>query len=612
MVRLSIKELYDIANILRRDVAISTTTAGSGHPSSCFSCAEIMSVLFFDEMSYDIKNPENKYNDEFILSKGHAAPILYACLKRSGCISDDLTKLRKINSNLEGHPMPTSLKNIKVATGSLGQGLSIGAGMAYSNKMQKNPSRIYVLLGDSEMAEGSNYEAMQFASHYKLDNLIAIVDVNRLGQSGETMLADHFLYYKSRFESFGWNVYVINGHDVKKIMKVLKKSRKVKNKPTVIIANTLKGKGVSFLEDKEGWHGKIIDEEKLISALNEIPRRAMPLISIKKPEGAEMKLLESDNKVGYTNYKSGEEISTREAYGNALCNLAKSNSKIIAIDSEVSNSTYSEKLKFVNPLQYIENYIMEQNMIGVSLGLSKKGDYNVYASSFGAFLSRAHDQIRMAAYSNGNFTICGSHAGVSIGEDGASQMALEDISMMRSIPNSIIFYPSDAVSCEKLTVLASKTKGIKYIRTTRGKTPLIYKSNESFKIGDFKVLKKSSKDKSVFIGSGITLHEALKAYENLKKNNIDVAVVDLYCVKPFNSKKFIEFINTHGNKIVLAEDHYSEGGIGDMISSVICGTGIKMKHLAVREIPHSGKSDELLEKYGIDWKGYVNGMREMK
>ncbi|PIN90137.1 transketolase [Candidatus Pacearchaeota archaeon CG10_big_fil_rev_8_21_14_0_10_32_14] len=610
---LSIRELQDMANILRRDVAIDTTSAGSGHPTSCFSCSEIMSVLFFNEMSYDNKNPNNLNNDEFILSKGHAAPILYACLKRAGCIHDDLTTLRKLNSNLEGHPMPRGNANswIKVATGSLGQGLSVGCGMALANKLQKNNSRIYVLMGDSEIAEGSNYEAMQFASKYELDNLIAIVDVNGLGQRGETMSGHKILSHRLRFESFGWDTYVIDGHDIKKIVKVLAKARRVKDKPSVILARTIKGKGVSFLEDKGGWHGKVIPEEQLIKALNEIPRSAMPLLSIKKPIDVE-KEKEVQSKFDFTEYKIGVLISTREAYGNALANLARSNSKVIAIDSEVSNSTYSEKVKEKTPDQFIENYIMEQNMIGVALGLSKIGNYNVYASTFGAFLTRAHDQLRMASLSNADFTVCGSHAGVSIGEDGASQMALEDISMFRNLPNSTIFYPSDAVSCEKLTALCGKINGLKYIRTTRNKTPVIYKDSEKFSIGDFKVLKEGKNDKAVFVGSGITLDEALKSYENLKKKKVDVAVVDLYCVKPFDGKRFIEFVNKHGMKIVLAEDHYVEGGIGEMINSVISGTGIKMKHLAVREIPHSGNAEELLEKYGIDWKGYEKAYKELK
>jgi len=603
------KQLSDIANVLRRDVAIMTTNAGSGHLTSCFSCAEILSCLFFHEMVWDIKDSKNPDNDEFILSKGHAAPILYSALYRSGAIKHNLNNLRKLNSPLEGHPMPKSLSQIKIATGSLGQGLSVGIGMALASKLQGRKFRTFVLMGDSETSEGSIWEAFQLASHYKLNNLCAIIDANRLGQRGQTMLGHDVKTYKKRIQSFGWNTLVVDGHNINQLIKALLKSKK-SQKPTCIIAKTFKGKGVSFLENKENWHGRVMDNRHLHQALDELPHVSMPKIKIKKPiKMNEIKIKYLSSKP--LNYSFGKEIATREAYGETLANLAILDNKIIAIDAEVSNSTRSEEVKKRTPRQFIETFIAEQNLIGIALGLSVKG-FKPFASTFATFLTRAHDQIRMASLSSTNFTICGSHAGVSIGEDGASQMGLEDISMFRSLPNSTIFYPSDAVSTKELTKLASKNKGITYIRTTRPKTQVIYANNEKFPIGDFKILKESKKDKGVIIGAGITLHESLEAHKNLMKKNFNVAVVDLYCIKPFNSKKLIDFIKKHGNKIVISEDHYQEGGIGEMLAEELENTNIKIKHLYVSEIPHSGTKEELLKKYKIDSNAIVQAVNDLK
>jgi len=599
-------QLQDLANILRRDVSKMTTVAGSGHPTSCFSCAEIMSVLFFDDMKYDTKNSNNPDNDEFILSKGHAAPILYAALYHAGCIKHDLMKLRKLESPLEGHPVPKSLNWAKVATGSLGQGLSVGVGFALAAKMQNRKFKTFVLMGDSEIAEGSVYEALEIATHYKLNNLIAIVDLNRLGQRGETLLAHNVNAYRTRFKSFGLNVITINGHKIQEIKKAFSNARKSK-KPTVILAKTFKGHGVSFLEDKEGWHGKAMKKNELEKALSEIPNPKKPRISISKPKKINFKF--KIKKVKSNSYDLNQEIATREAYGKAIANLAIANSSILAIDAEVSNSTKAEEVKKVAPKQFIEAFIAEQNMIGTALGLSKKG-FNIFASSFAAFLSRAHDQIRMAAVSSADFTITGSHVGVSIGEDGPSQMGLEDIALFRDLPGSTIFYPSDAVSMEKIVGLCSKLKkGIRYIRTTRSPTNVIYKNNESFKVGDFKIVKQSSKDKVVVVGSGITLHEAIKSHNELKKSNTNISVIDLYCIKPFNAKKFENFVKKHGKKLIVVEDHYPEGGIGEMLAESLENSGIKIKHLAVRSLPHSGKPEELLKKYNINWESII---REVK
>lgn len=600
------KNLQDLANILRRDSLKMTTAAGSGHPTSCLSCAEIMSVLFFNEMSYDPKKPFNPDNDEFILSKGHAAPILYSSLYRAKCIKNDLMKLRKLNSPLEGHPLPRSVKWVKVATGSLGQGLSVGVGFALAAKLQKRKFMTYVLLGDSEIAEGSVFEALELASYYKLNNLVAIFDINRLGQRGETMLGHNLSEYRKRFNGFGWNVVIINGHNIKQIKKTLGKAKHSK-KPTLIMAKTFKGHGVSFLENKEDWHGKALSNNELEKALEEVPNPKTPKVKISKPKKINFKF--KKNKHERNSYQIGEQIAVREAYGKSLANLAQANSNIVAVDGEVSNSTKSDFVKKAKSKQFVEAYIAEQNMVGMALGLSKK-DFNVFVSTFAAFLTRAHDQIRMASLSSPkNLTFCGSHSGVSIGEDGASQMGLEDLALFRSLPDSIVFCPSDAVSAERLTALCSKLNGLKYIRTIRSKTPVLYKNNENFKLGDFKTLRDSKKDKVVVVGTGITTHEALKAQGELKKQNFNVSVVDLYCIKPFDSKKFKSFVKKHGSKLLIVEDHYFEGGIGEMLAESLENSNIKIKHLAIKGIPHSGKKDELLEKYGISWKNIV---REVK
>jgi len=608
----NINQLKDIANVLRRDVLKITTEAGSGHPTSCLSCAEIISVLFFNEMKYKTKDPDFENNDEFILSKGHAAPILYSTLYRSGCINR-LNGLRQIGSSLQGHPVPSEeLKWIKVATGSLGQGLSIGIGYAIAAKKRKLDYRTYVLIGDSEFAEGSIYEALQIASHYDLNNLCAIIDVNRLGQSGETMLGYNLQVYEERIKSFGWNTIIVNGHEINELITAFEIARKETRRPTAIIAKTVKGKGVSFLENKEGWHGKSLNQDELEKAFNEIPEVNMPKIVLQTREATDNIVLVNDNKLNFikTDYKIGELVAAREAYGKALVKLAEINENIVALDAEVSNSTYSHELFKKFPDKYIECYIAEQNMISVASGLSIKG-FNVFASTFACFLSRAHDQIRMATISNSNITIVGSHAGVSIGEDGPSQMGLEDISMFRCLPNSIVFYPSDAVSTEKIVELCNKIKGLKYIRTTRPKTPVIYSDNEKFEIGGLKVLRQSKKDKVVIVGAGITLHEAIKSYERLAKNGIMTCVVDCYCVKPFNSKKFIELAMKHGKKILVVEDHYQEGGIGETIAKTVSGSAISVACLAINELPRSGKSEELMKKYKIDSNAIVNAVKSL-
>jgi len=590
----SSKELRDIANLMRRDVLQMTTKAGSGHPTSCMSAAEIMSCLFFGHMKYNIKDPQDPGNDEFVLSKGHAAPILYSALHRAGAVSGDLNSLRKFGSKFEGHPIPSVFPWAKTASGSLGQGLGFGVGLALSAKLGKQDYETYVLLGDSEMAEGSNYEAMQLASHYKLNNLTAIVDINRLGQRGETMLGHHAMTYKKRFESFGWKAIIVEGHNVNEVLSALQKKT---NHPKVILALTIKGKGFTYVQNKNGWHGKAFDEGLLKLALRNIPDNPMPKIEIEKRKKNTKRI--KTKAVEISDYNKGFKLATRKAYGNVLCNLAKSDPSVLVLDGETSNSTFANE---VSGKQFIESFIAEQNMASMALGLSKKG-HTVFASSFAAFLTRAHDQFRMASFSSPNLTICGSHAGVSIGPDGGSQMGLDDIAMFRGFPESTVFYPSDAMSTERLTVLASRIKGMKYIRTTRSDTPVIYGKREKFEVGDFKVHGKG-KD-CVLVGAGITLHECLKASERLK----GCSVIDLYCVKPFNKAKFVEYVKKHGKRVVVVEDHFKQGGIGEMLSGVLVNSGVKMKHLCVRKIPRSGPKDKLMQAYGIDTDAIVGAVK---
>ncbi len=602
-----IKDIKGIATLLRRDVLESTSAAGSGHPTSCLSAADIVAALFFSEMKYDIHDHNNPDNDEFVLSKGHAAPLLYASLKRAGCIRSELLHLRQFHSPLEGHPMPSALPWVKVASGSLGQGLSVGIGMALAAQIQKRKYRTFVLLGDSECAEGQVWEAAQLAVRYGLNNLTAIIDVNGLGQRGPTMLGHNTHAYRKRFEAFGWDVSVIDGHDVRQILTAL---RKKSEGPHVIIADTIKGKGVSFIEGKEGWHGRALNATELQNALKELNIPEIVNIHINKPEKSRVRRI-TEVHSEKTEYSKAEQYSTREAYGNALRRIASSNPYTLVLDAEVSNSTHADSVKKILPKQFLEMYIAEQNMISTSLGLAVKG-HRVFASSFSAFLSRAHDQIRMSALSGASFVICGSHAGCSIGEDGPSQMGLEDISMFRSIPNSTVLYPCDAISTEKLVELAYKNhSGINYIRTTRPKSPLIYSGNEKFEIGEFNIIHKTDNDSLVIAAAGITLPEALKASHSLAEKGINASVLDIYCIKPFNSEKFRKFVSEHGNKLVVAEDHYTEGGIGELLSSALSGTGAKISCLSVKKIPHSGTKDELLTAYEIDSKAIFKSAKKI-
>lgn len=645
------KRLTEICKLLRYDIITATSKAGSGHATSSLSAVELMAVLFFAGfLILDLKKPKNLANDKVIFSKGHASPLLYSLFHVAGAIDyDELMTLRQFNSNLEGHPTPR-FPYVDVATGSLGQGLSIGVGMSLGTKLNKIPtvdnrslkldkedrslrieknqtssfhlqnqvssvepplSRIWVLLGDSEISEGQIWESAQIASYYKLDNLVAMVDINRLGQRGETMLGWDLKTYAKRFESFGWEVFVIDdGHDLDKICKTYQKVINSKvSKPKIIVAKTIKGKGVSFLEDKDGWHGKPVPNDKLKEALKELGTVNLDLrgkIELPSIDSARQKKFFPSLSA---TYRLNDLIATREAYGDALVALGKINPRIVVLDAETSNSTYSEKFKKVFPERFFEMFIAEQNMVSTALGLSKQG-FIPFVSSFSSFLTRAFDQIRMSQYSNPNLKIVGSHAGTSIGSDGPSQMGLEDISMMRSILNSVVFYPSDAVSTFKLTEIMSNTDGLFYLRTTREKTPTIYKSQTEFKIGGSNVLYQNKYDLVAVLSVGITLHEAIKAYNLLKKQGITISVVDLYSIKPLDVT-LLKLLSKTIEHFVIVEDHYPYGGLGEAVKSVLSGDKVSIHHLCVSKLPRSGTPQELFNFEKIDAEAIVAKIKDI-
>ncbi|MEK9165340.1 MAG: transketolase [Patescibacteria group bacterium] len=602
----NISQLERLAKLIRYYILTSTTAAGSGHPSSSLSAVELMAALIFGGFfCFDADNPDYHNNDRLIFSKGHAAPLFYGLWAVAGQISEEeLMTLRQFNSRLEGHP---SLKfpYAEAATGSLGQGLSIGAGMAINGKLDKLPYRTYVLLGDSEMVEGSNWEAMQLASYYKLNNLIGIIDVNRLGQRGETMLGYKVEEYQKRVSAFGWEVFLIDdGHNLSKIIKAYQKALVVKNKPVMIIAKTVKGKGVKIMENKDGWHGKALNQEQLSEALKEMGevdkevRRKFkkPISNIKYQMSNQCQMplqCGGQANVKFAEYVKGQLVATRQAYGNALVKIFPKYPNIVALDAEVGNSTFAEVFKKHYPGRFIECFIAEQNMVGMAQGLSKLGKIP-YVSSFAAFFTRAFDQIRMSQYSDSNIKFVGSHAGVSIGADGASQMGLEDIAMFRTILNGAVLYPSDAVSCEKLVQEAAKYQGIVYIRTTRAETSVLYSQEDNFEIGGSCVVKSSQNDIVTIIAAGITLHEALAAYQELAREGIFIRVIDCYSIKPID-QKILKQAARETKAIITVEDHFAEGGLGEAAASALSNNQIPVHIMAVRKMPKSGKMQELLD-----------------
>jgi len=603
------KHLEEIAKLLRYYILLSTTKAGSGHPTTCLSAVELMtSLLYGGFFRFDADNPYNPNNDRLIFSKGHAAPLLYSLWTVAGKLTeDDLLTLRKFGSPLEGHPV-RAFPYSEAATGSLGQGLSIGVGIAINGKyIDRLPYRVFVLLGDSEMTEGSVWEAIQLADYYKLNNLIGIIDVNRLGQRGETMYGWDLTAYEKRISSFGWKTICIEGHNFNEIFKAYEEALK-SDFPTMIIAKTVKGKGVSFLEDREGRHGVALTKEEFNQALKELGQIKKFTVTMKRPEPLKPNPVNIKIKEFPRKYSIGDKIATRRAYGEALVKIFPEFPDIVVLDAEVCNSTYAEIFKNHYPERFFECFVAEQNMVGMAVGLSLR-EKIPFVSTFAAFLTRAFDQIRMAQYSDVNIKLVGSHAGVSIGQDGPSQMGLEDIAMMRSILNSVVLYPSDAISTEKLVREAAKHKGIVYIRTTRSATPVIYSENEEFPIGGAKILKASDKDLFTVIGAGITLHESLKAYEELKNKGIYIRVIDLYSVKPLN-KELLKQAYSETDAIITVEDHYPAGGIGEAVKSEIGSE--KVYSLSCTKIPKSGTPEELLVYEEISARAIVNKVFELK
>ncbi|MEW5899991.1 MAG: transketolase [Acidobacteriota bacterium] len=588
--------LQRIANRLRHHSLRMTTRAGSGHPTTCLSMAELAACLFFSEMKYNVRDSEDWGNDEFVLSKGHAAPILWAAYAEAGIVPlQELMDLRKISSVLEGHPTPR-MKWVKAATGSLGQGLSVGVGMALAQKLGRSPGRTFVLMGDGECAEGAVWEAANAAVHYKLKNLVAVVDVNRLGQSDATMHGHDLAAYARKFRAFGWKPFRVNGHNIPALLAVFAKAKKAGG-PAVVLARTVKGKGVSFLEDRNGWHGKPLKPEELEKALAELG--PLPEVESKKyvrlPKKAALPAWKKGFDFEKTRYS--EKTATRLAYGIGLEKLGRVNDWVVAFDGDVKNSTYTEKFFESFPQRSFQSFIAEQNMVGMGLGMSSKG-FIPFIATFAAFLSRAHDQVRMAAYSFANLKLCGSHVGVSIGEDGPSQMGMEDLAIFRPIPGCVVLYPCDAFQTEACLKAAAERPGLFYIRTTRPATPLLYSLEEKFAVGGSKVLRRAEGDAVTVIAAGITVFEALKAHDELKKEGLGVRVIDAYSVQPLDRETILREAEATGGQVVVVEDHFPAGGLGEAVAAALAG-GARLVHLCVRDMPRSGKPAELLDAYGI-------------
>ncbi len=601
------------ATNLRIHSLVSTAEAGSGHPTTCLSSADIVSALFFHAMRYEPGDAQHPNNDRFILSKGHAAPLLYAAYAEAGILAPEaLLTLRQIDSILEGHPTPR-FDWTEVATGSLGQGLSLGLGMALSCKYLDNADyRVYVLLGDGEIAEGSVWEAAALASHYQLNNLIGIVDVNALGQSQRTMYAFDIETYCRRFEAFGWNAIGIDGHDFDDILPALAQAKASADKPTMIVAKTFKGKGVSFLENADGWHGKALAKgEELDKALAELePLQTNGNVQIEAPTP-----VNTDGSRGLQPspceppaYQPDEEVATRGGYGTGLAKVGGANLNVVALDGDTKNSTYAEQFMALYPNRYFEMFIAEQNLVGTGIGLAKRGKIP-FVSTFAAFLSRAYDQVRMSAISQANIKYVGSHCGVSIGEDGPSQMGLEDIAMFRAIPGSVVLYPSDAVSAERLVAEAAAHEGIVYIRTSRPKTAILYRNEAQFSIGGSKVVRECENDSVTVVAAGVTLHEALKAHDALRDEGISIRVIDVYSVKPIDAAALRKAAADTNGTLVTVEDHYPEGGLGDAVLDAVATAGIRVHKLAVTGMPRSGKPEELLERHGISADAIVRKIK---
>jgi transketolase len=601
----------ELAQQLRVDSIRATTEAGSGHPTSSMSAADIAAVLLAGHFRYDFNNPKNPNNDHLILSKGHASPLLYAMFKAAGAVSDDeLMTLRKLGSRLEGHPTP-DLPWVDVATGSLGQGLPIGVGIALAGKrLEHLPYRVWVILGDSEMAEGSVWEAMGRASDEKLGNLIAIVDVNRLGQRGPTALQWHTEIYAERARAFGWRAIEIDGHDYADIDKALSQAEQSGDQPTMIIAKTKKGAGVSLVEDQENWHGKALPNDQAASAIEELGGVRHLTVSPPSPPANGAAKKPARGSLSLPTWEVGKKMATRQAFGDALKAVGAARQDVVAIDAEVGNSTFSETFEEAFPDRFFQTYIAEQQMVATAVGMSVRG-FVPFAATFAAFLSRAYDFIRMSAISKANIRLCGSHAGVSIGEDGPSQMALEDLAMMRSVGGSTVLYPCDANQTAKLVAEMADQSGVVYIRTTRAATPVMYEADDDFPIGGSRVLRQSNNDAVTIVAAGITVVEALAAHDELAKAGIATRVIDAYSVKPIDVATLRRAAADTGGFVVV-EDHWPEGGLGAAVLEGLASTGESLppvRLLGVTRIPGSGTPAELMDVCGISARHIVEAAR---
>ncbi len=589
----------ELGQQLRVDSIRTAAVTSSGHPTSSMSAADLMAVLLDKYFRYDFDDPENPGNDHLIFSKGHASPLLYSLYKAAGAIADEeLLTFRELGSRLEGHPTPV-LPWVDVATGSLGQGLPIAVGVAIAGKrLDRIPYRVWALCGDSEMAEGSMWEAFEHAAFMELDNLIAILDVNRLGQRGETMHGWDLDSYTRRAEAFGWHAIAIDGHDVTAIDDAYAEALETSGKPTVIVAKTIKGKGVREVEDKNGFHGKALDDPE--GAIAELGGERNIRVAVAKPQSGAPHRFET-GPLELPSYEVGDEVATRKAYGEALTAVGAADGQVVALDGEVSNSTYAEIFAEAHPDRYFEMYIAEQQMVAAAVGLQVRG-WKPFASTFAAFFTRAYDFVRMAAISRANLRLCGSHAGVSIGEDGPSQMALEDLAMMRAVHGSTVLYPSDGNQTAKLVAAMAEQEGIVFLRTTRSATPVLYGPDEDFEIGGSRVVRSSDDDDVAIVGAGITLHEALKAADELAEEGISARVVDCYSVKPIDAETLRATAEAVGGRLVTAEDHWPEGGLGEAVLAVFADAeeAPRVTVLAVEGMPGSGKPAELLAEAGID------------
>jgi transketolase len=576
-----------------------SAAAKSGHPTSAMSAADLMAVLIDKYLRYDFENPKSPANDRLVFSKGHASTLLYAIYRAAGVISDDeLLSYRKFGSRFEGHPTPV-LPWVDVATGSLGQGLPIGVGMALAGKyLDRLPFRTWVLCGDSETAEGSIWEAFEHAGHYELDNLTAILDVNRLGQRGETMVGWNLEVYAERARAFGWHTIEIDGHDVGEIDRAYGEAVGTTGKPTVVIARTIKGKGVKAVEDVNGFHGKALDDPQ--EAIAELGGERSLQVAVAKPDSGKRHRFATGS-LELPRYAVGDEVATRQAYGDALAALGTARGDVVALDGEVSNSTFAEVFAKAHPDRYFEMYIAEQQMVAAAVGLQALG-WKPFVSTFSAFLTRAYDFIRMAAVSRATLALSGSHAGVSIGEDGPSQMGLEDIAAFRAVHGSTVLHPCDANQTARLVAAMAEAEGISYLRTLRPATPVIYGPDEEFEIGGSRVLRSSDEDEIAIVGAGITVHEALKAADLLAEEGTSARVIDLYSIKPIDAETLLAAAEATQGRLVTVEDHWPEGGLGDAVLAAFADTEERPRvvMLGVAGMPSSGKGTELLAEAGID------------